>query len=384
MHPSVHSRLPGVGTTIFTVMSAAAAEHKAVNLGQGFPDFSPPARLVDLVTEHLRAGHNQYAPMAGVLGLREAIAAKVARRYRRRVDPIDEVTVTAGGTEALACAIQALVHPGDEVVVLEPAYDSYDPVVALCGGVVRRVPLLRPHFSLDWEALSEALSSKTRLLIVNTPHNPSGACLAVEDLDRLADLLRDTAIWLVSDEVYEHMVYDGRPHQSVHSHPELAARSIVVSSFGKTYHATGWKIGYCVAPRVVTTEVRKIHQFLTFAVATPLQHAIADFMSEHPEWETELPIFYQAKRDRLCQLLAGSRLRFLPAAATYFQLVDYGAISDLGDVAFASQVLTQAGVALIPTSAFCVDAPRDERLLRICFAKSDETLVSGAERLLRL
>lgn len=381
MRHSVASRLPHVGTTIFTVMSQAAIEHRAVNLGQGFPDFAPPKRLVELASDQLYRGHHQYAPMAGAVSLREAIADKVARHYGRHVDPVDHVTVTAGGTEALASAIQSLVHPGDEVVVLEPAYDSYDPVVALCGGHVRRVPLLRPTFAVDWDALSEALSDNTRLLIINTPHNPSGACLSRDDLDRLAELLRETGTWLVSDEVYEHMVYDGRRHASVNAHPELAERSIVVSSFGKTYHATGWKIGYCVAPTQLTLELRKVHQFLTFAVTTPLQHAIAEFMRECPEWEQNLAAFYQAKRDRLVELLRPSRLRWVPAPSTYFQIVDYAAVSDEADVDFALRVLRQHGVATIPISPFCASAPPNERLLRLCFAKSDDTLVAAAERL---
>jgi methionine transaminase len=382
--PPLVSRLPAVGTTIFTVMSQLALEHRAVNTGQGFPDFDPPQRLRELVGYHLGAHHNQYAPMAGAVPLRDAIAAKVARHHGRRASPDSEITVTCGGTEALAVSIQALVHPGDEVVLLEPAYDSYEPIVELCGGVVRRVPLARPAFGVDWQRLADALSPRTRVVIVNTPHNPSGACLAAADLDRLAASLRPTRAFVIADEVYEHMVYDGARHASLNGHAELAERSVVVSSFGKTYHATGWKIGYCVAPASLTAELRKVHQFVTFAIATPLQHAIADFMREHPEWEDELPSFYQAKRDRLAGLLAASRLALEPARSTYFQLVDYSAISDLPDTEFALDLIRRHGVATIPVSPFCTTPPPAERLVRLCFAKEDATLVAAAERLARL
>jgi methionine aminotransferase len=382
--PPIRSRLPQVGTTIFTVMSQLALEHRAVNTGQGFPDFEPPQRLRELVAHHLGAHHNQYAPMAGAVPLREAIAAKVARHYGRTASPDTEITVTCGGTEALASSIQALVHPGDEVVLLEPAYDSYEPIVELCGGIARRVPLARPGFGVDWQRFGEALGPRTRLVIVNTPHNPSGACLSSADLERLAASLRATGAFVLADEVYEHMVFDGVRHASLNGHAELAARSIVASSFGKTYHATGWKIGYCVAPAALTAELRKVHQFVTFAIATPLQHAIADFMREHPEWEDELPAFYQAKRDRLASLLGASRLRYTPARSTYFQLVDYSALSDLPDTEFALDLIRRHGVATIPVSPFCTPPPPGERLVRLCFAKEDATLVAAAERLARL
>ncbi len=382
--PPLVSRLPKVGTTIFTVMSQLALEHRAVNTGQGFPDFDPPARLRELVAHHVGAHHNQYAPMAGAVPLREAIAAKVARHYGRRASPDSEITVTCGGTEALAISIQALVRAGDEVVLLDPAYDSYEPIIELCGGVTRRVPLARPDFGVDWPRLSAALSTRTRLVIVNTPHNPSGARLSADDLDRLAECLRPTAAFVVADEVYEHMVFDGARHASLNGHPELAERSVVVSSFGKTYHATGWKIGYCIAPPALSVELRKVHQFVTFAIATPLQHAIADFMREHPEWEDELPAFYQAKRDRLAGLLAGSRFGLVPARSTYFQLVDYSSVSDLPDSEFALDLIRRHGVATIPVSPFCETPPPGERLVRLCFAKEDATLVAAAERLSRL
>ena len=340
--------------------------------------------LRELVSRHLGLHHNQYAPMAGAVPLRESIAAKLKRHYGRAASADSEITVTCGGTEALASSIQALVHPGDEVVLLDPAYDSYEPIVALCGGVVRRVPLIRPDFAIDWQRLAATLNARTRLVIVNSPHNPSGACLSAADLDRLAAALRDTPAFVIADEVYEHMVFDGIRHASLNGHAELAARSIVVSSFGKTYHATGWKIGYCVAPAPLTAELRKVHQFVTFAIATPLQYAIADFMREHAEWEDELPAFYQAKRDRLLALLRPSRLRVVAARATYFQLVDYGAVSDLPDTEFALELIRSHGVASIPVSPFCSAPPPDERLLRLCFAKEDATLVAAAERLARL
>lgn len=375
------SRLPRVGTTIFTVMSQLAVEHRAVNTGQGFPDFEPPQRLRELVAHHVGVRHNQYAPMAGAPALREAIAAKVARHYGRHASPEAEITVTCGGTEALAISIQALIGPGDEAVLLDPAYDSYEPIVELCGGIARRVPLARPGFGIDWDRLAAVLGPRTRLVIVNTPHNPSGACLSAADLDRLAELLRPTGAFVLADEVYEHMVYDGVRHASLNGHPELAARSIVASSFGKTYHATGWKIGYCVAPPALTAELRKVHQFVTFAIATPLQYAIADFMRESPQWEDELPAFYQAKRDYFIRRLAATRLRLVPARSTYFQLVDYSAISDLPDTDFALDLIRRHGVAVIPVSPFCAAPPREERLVRLCFAKEDATLDAAASRL---
>jgi methionine aminotransferase len=382
--PTPVSRLPQVGTTIFTVMSQLALEYRAINLGQGFPDYEPPARLVELLAHHARNGKNQYTPMAGAVPLREAIAAKLRRHYGRAVSPDAEVTVTCGGTEAIACAIQALVHPGDEVVLLDPAYDSYEPIVHLAGGRTRRVPLARPSFGIDFERLAAAIGPRTRLLIVNTPHSPSGACLSTADLERIAELLRPTGAFLLSDEVYEHMVYDGARHVSVNSHPELAARSVVISSFGKTYHATGWKIGYAVAPPPLSVEFRKVHQFVTFVIASVLQYAIADFMTEHPEWEDELPAFYQARRERLAALLAGSRFTWRPAQATYFQLVDYSAISDRPDTEFAQLLLKEHGVVTIPVSPFCSAPPAEERLVRLCFAKSDATLEAAAERLRRV
>ena len=386
MRPPIDSKLPRVGTTIFTVMSRLAAEHGAINLSQGFPDFEPPPRLLDLANEHLHrrgAAANQYAPMTGLPRLREAIAAKVAEYYGAHVNPETDVTVTAGGTEGLFCAIQAIVRQGDEVVLLDPAYDSYAPAVELAGGRAVRVSLQRPGFAIDWERLRAALQSpRVRLLILNFPHNPSGTTLAAADLDQLAALLRGTGAFVLSDEVYEHMLFDGRRHHSVLTHPELADRSLVVSSFGKTYHATGWKVGYCVAPAALTDEFRKVHQFVQFVVATPLQAAIADFMFECPEHARELPEFYQRKRDHFAGLLAGTRFKFEPAHSTYFQLVDYSAVSDLPDTEFARLLTTKHGVAAIPVSVFFED-PRTmtDRIVRFCFAKHAATLEAAAAKL---
>ena len=385
MRPPIDSKLPRVGTTIFTVMSRLAAEHGAINLSQGFPDFEPPVRLVDLVDGHLRRGGlNQYAPMAGLPRLREAIAGKVAAYYGCSVDPETAVTVTSGGTEALFCAIQAFVGAGDEVILLDPAYDSYEPAVTLAGGRTVRVPLRRPGFSPDWEQVRSALTQRTRLLVLNFPHNPSGTVLTADDLQALAELLRDSRALVLADEVYEHMIFDGRHHHSLLTHAELAERSLVVSSFGKTLHATGWKVGYCVAPAALTAEFRKVHQFVQFAVATPLQAGIADFMAECPEHARELPAFYQSKRDRFAELLGETRFRFAPAASTYFQLADYSAVSDLPDVEFARWLTTRCGVAAIPISVFSAQPPAAERIVRFCFAKHEATLAAAALKLRNL
>ncbi len=372
------SKLPDVGTTIFTVMSQLAAECGAINLSQGFPDFSAPPELLERVTAHLRAGHNQYAPMPGVPALREQIALKTARLYGRRVDPDTEITVTSGATEALYCAIQAFAHPGDEVIVFDPAYDCYEPAARLAGARAVHVPLTPPAFTVDWQRVRDALSARTRLIVLNSPHNPTGAVLSAEDLEALAEIVRDRPIVLVSDEVYEHIVFDGRRHESLLRHPELAARAIVVSSFGKTYHATGWKIGYCVAPAALMEEFRKVHQFVQFCVVTPMQLALADFLESAPQHYLGLPAFYQAKRDRFCELLRPSRFRFTPAQGTYFQALDYGAISEESDVAYARRLTREAGVACIPVSVFCQDPPA-QRWLRFCFAKESSTLERAAE-----
>jgi methionine aminotransferase len=377
------SKLPRVGTTIFTVMSRLAQECGAINLSQGFPDFDPPPRLVDLVTESMRAGINQYAPMAGWPALLEAIGAKVLDHYGHALDAQASVTVTSGATEALFCAVQAVVRPGDEVILLEPAYDSYEPAVELAGGRAVRVPLRRPHFRVDWDRVRDAITPRTRLMIVNSPHNPTGAVFAPSDLDALEDVLRDSAALLLSDEVYEHIVFDGQAHLSLLARPALAARSFVVSSFGKTCHCTGWKVGYCVAPPALAAEFRKVHQFVQFAVAAPMQAALARFLVECPGHARELGAFYQRKRDRFLALLAATPLRAVPSAGTYFQLADYSAVSDLPDVEFARRLAHDAGVAAIPVSVFSA-VPAAERVVRFCFAKNDATLDAAGERLSRL
>jgi methionine aminotransferase len=380
---SIESKLPHVGTTIFTVMSRLASECGAINLSQGFPDFDPPPRLVDLVTEKMRAGVNQYAPMTGWPPLLEAIAAKVQLLYGRAIDPLAEVTVTSGATEALFSAVHAVVRPGDEVILLEPAYDSYGPAVELAGGRPVRVPLLRPDFRVDWQRVREALSPRTRLLIVNSPHNPTGAVFTPGDLDALGDILEGSGALVLSDEVYEHIVFDGRAHASLLTRPALAARSFVVSSFGKTFHCTGWKVGYCVAPPALTAEFRKVHQFVQFAVASPLQAALAGYLAECPEHARDLGAFYQRKRDRFLALLAGTPLRATPSAGTYFQLADYSAVSDLPDVEFARWMARELGVATIPVSVFS-SGSTGEHIVRFCFAKNDPTLDAAGERLSRL
>ncbi|GAC1032366.1 pyridoxal phosphate-dependent aminotransferase [Pseudomonas sp. No.21] len=378
----IASKLPNVGTTIFTRMSQLAAETGAINLSQGFPDFSAPAALCDAVARHIGAGHNQYAPMTGLPALRQQVAAKVQAFYGRQVDIDSEVTVTPGATEAIFCAIQAVVRAGDEVIVLDPCYDSYEPSVELAGGRCVHVPLALPGFAIDWQRMADALSERTRMIILNSPHNPSGALISRAELDQLAALIRGRDIYLVSDEVYEHLVFDGQSHVSVLSHDELYARAFVVSSFGKTYHVTGWKTGYVVAPPALSAELRKVHQYVNFCGVTPLQWALADFMADHPEHLTELPGFYQAKRDLFCDLLGGSRFSFTRAAGTYFQLVDYSAIHpELDDVAMAEWLTREHGVAAIPVSVFYQSAPRDLRLVRFCFAKREETLRQAAEKL---
>ena len=380
MFPEPVSKLPNTGTTIFTVMSRLAAEHQAVNLSQGFPDFGPPDRLIELVSEHLKAGHNQYAPMTGVVELREAIAAGIAQRSGRSVDPVDEITITSGATEALFCTILALAGAGDEVVILDPAYDSYEPAVILAGAKPVHVPLDPPDFRIDWSRLRAAMNAKTRLVMINSPHNPTGSILSSDDLEELARTIRGFDCYLISDEVYEHIVFDGRHHAGILKHPELADRGISISSFGKSFHATGWKTGYAVAPAKLTAELRRVHQFCTFASFTPVQHAIADFLNEQPDYHLGLSAFYQEKRDYFLSIMSETPFRFVPAAGTYFQLADYSDISDLNDVEFSRELTISHGVATIPVSVFC-DAPLDARLVRFCFAKEKSTLDSAAERL---
>ncbi|MGJ4801824.1 pyridoxal phosphate-dependent aminotransferase [Luteimonas sp. SDU82] len=380
----LQSKLPKVGTTIFTVMSQLAQEHAAVNLGQGFPDFDVPARLVEELDRAMRAGHNQYAPMTGVPALRQAIAAKSARVYGHRPEPDAEVTVTSGATEAIFNAIHAVVRAGDEVVVLDPCYDCYEPAIDLAGARAVHVPLDPASFAPDWQRVREAIGPRTRLLMINSPHNPSGAMLSAEDMRELASILDGSGIYLLSDEVYEHIVFDGARHESVLRHPELRQRAFVVSSFGKTYHCTGWKVGYCIAPPALTAEFRKVHQYNVFCTFAPAQHAFAAMLEAEPEHYEQLGAFYQAKRDRFREQLATTRLQPLPVPGGYFQLVDYSAVSDLDDAAFCRWLTVEKGVAAIPLSPFYDAPPAGQRLARLCFAKNEATLDAAIERLQRL
>jgi methionine aminotransferase len=373
------SRLPDVGTTIFTVMSTLAAKSGAINLGQGFPDFDCDPALVEAVAAAMRAGHNQYPPMAGIPALRQAVSAKIERVTAHHYDPETEITVTAGATQGILSSVLALVHPGDEVIVLEPCYDSYGPSIELAGGRIVRVPLTPATWRPDFDALARALTPRTRMVIVNTPHNPSGTVWTPDEMRRLADVLRPTRALVLSDEVYEHMVFDGAPHASCSGLPELAARSLVVSSFGKTFHVTGWKVGYVAAPRALTVEFRKVHQFNVFTVNTPMQAGLADYLRDPAPW-MGLAAFYQAKRDRFRAGLARTRLRLLPCEGSYFQCVDYGAVSDRSDQAMCEWLTTEIGVAAIPMSAFYRSAP-DLRVVRFCFAKKDATLDAALDRL---
>jgi methionine aminotransferase len=380
--PPLKSRLPQVGTTIFTLMSALAARHGAVNLGQGFPDFDCDPALLDLVHGAMREGLNQYPPMPGVAPLRQAVSHKVQALYGHHYDPDTEVTITAGATQAILTALLCCVHPGDEVIVLEPCYDSYAPNIELAGGVVVRVPLDAGSFRPNFEAIAAAITPRTRAMLVNSPHNPSATVWTAAEMQRLADLLAPTDILVVSDEVYEHMVFDGVPHVSAASIPALAARSFVVSSFGKTYHVTGWKVGTVVAPAPLTAEFRKVHQFNVFTVNTPMQHGLARYMAE-PRHYLELPAFYQRKRDLFRAGLAKTRLRMLPSEGSYFQCVDYSRVSGLTEAAFCEWLTVEIGVAAIPVSAFYADGC-EQQIARLCFAKRDETLTSALARLQKL
>ena len=366
---TLQSKLPDTGTTIFTVMSQLAAEHQAINLSQGFPDFNAPHELIELVSAAMHQGLNQYAPMQGLPALRQRIAEKIENVYGPSVDPDAEITVTSGATEALFAAITAVVHPGDEVIVIEPAFDSYVPAITLNRGVPVFVPMTFPHYAVDWDRVKAALSPHTRLIILNSPHNPTGTALGVEDIAALQEIVAQHPLFVLSDEVYEHIIFDGRRHESMLRYPDLAEKSFVISSFGKTYHTTGWKIGYCVAPMGLSKEFRSVHQFLTFASNTPIQHAYAEFMQNTEHYLT-LCDFYQKKRDTFLQLLEGSRFAPLPCAGTYFQMMDYAAISDESDEAFARRLTKEHGVATIPPSVFYHDG-RDHKVLRFCFAKQD-------------
>jgi methionine aminotransferase len=376
------SKLPDVGTTIFTVMSRRALEENAVNLGQGFPDYPVDPRLSQALVEVVAEGRNQYAPMEGVVELREQIAHKLRLSYGREFDPQSEITVTCGGTEALYDAIQAVIGAGDEAIIFDPAYDAYEPAVRLAGGRCVRIALQPPTFRFDWDQVRAALTDRTRLIIINSPQNPSCTVASSSDLDALAAVVRDRPITILADEVYEHVLYDGRRHASVLAHAELRDRSFAVFSFGKTLHATGWRVGYCIAPPDMTRELRKVHQFNTFSIVSPLQHAIARYLSRYPESWMGLSDFFQAKRDLLAERLRGSGFEPVPAAGTYFQLVDYGALSRDVDTQFADRLIREAKIATIPLSPFYAQPPR-MTLLRLCIAKRDETLVAAADNLCR-
>ena len=380
--PSLQTKLPKVGTTIFTVMSALATQHQAVNLGQGFPDFNCDPRLVEGVTSAMTQGLNQYPPMTGVPALREAVAAKVKAMYGRHYDPATEVTITAGATQAIITAVLAVVHPGDEVIVLEPCYDSYIPNIELAGGVTVPVPLKPGSFRPDFDRIAAAITPKTRAILINSPHNPSGMVWTAQEMLRLQELLAPTNILLISDEVYEHMVFDGVPHESAARYPGLAARAFIVSSFGKTYHVTGWKVGYVAAPAPLSAEFRKVHQFNVFTVNTPVQHGLAAYMADTEPY-LGLPAFYQRKRDLFRAGLAHTRFKLLPGEGTYFQCVDISEVSDLSEAEFCQWLTRDIGVAAIPLSAFYGDG-FDQRVVRFCFAKKDETLNAALGRLARL
>ncbi|MEE4266348.1 MAG: methionine aminotransferase [Desulfobacteraceae bacterium] len=373
------SKLPNLGLTIFSEMTQLANDVGAINLSQGFPDFEADPELFALVAEYMHQGCNQYAPMPGVPLLRERIADKVQGLYRASYDPASEITVTSGATEALFAAITSVVGPGDKVIVFEPAFDSYVPVIELCGGIPVYIQLKFPDYSVDWNEVRDAISEKTKLVILNFPHNPTGAVLKDEDITNLIDIVGDTNVVVISDEVYEHIVYDGHPHQSLAAYPELAGRSFVISSFGKTYHVTGWKIGYCLARGSLSKELQKIHQYLTFASNTPVQHALADFMLKKDVY-LQLPAFYQLKRDLFQSLLQESRFKPLPCHGTYFQMVDYSSITRESDLEFARRLAVDHGVAAIPPSVF-YHQKNDYNVLRFCFAKKDETLKEAAKRL---
>jgi methionine transaminase len=374
------SKLPRVGTTIFTQMSALANACNALNLSQGFPDFGAPPALLEAMARHVRDGHNQYAPMPGVLYLREQIAAQLWQYRGVTCDPDTEITVVPGATEGIYCAVTACVRPGDEVIVLDPCYDSYEPAIELCGGRAVHVPLTPHTFRVDWQRVAEAISPRTRLIMVNSPHNPSGATLDDHDMLQLQALAEHHDLLVISDEVYEHLVFDAQPHHSALQYPQLRERSFVMFSFGKTFSVTGWKTGYCVAPRSLTTELRKVHQFVCFVAVTPVQLAVADFMAAQPDYPATLPAFYQAKRDLFCRALQGSRFRITPSAGTYFQMLDYSAISQEPDSVLAPDWTRRYGIASIPISVFYQEPPA-QHYLRFCFAKNDQVLIDAAQRL---
>ncbi len=376
----LRNKLPGTGTTIFTVMSNMAQDHGAINLSQGFPDFEGPQALRDRVVYHLEHGHNQYAPLAGVPELREQIAAKVLDLYACSVDPDSQVTVTPGATEAIYCAITAVVHRGDEVIVFDPAYDTYEPCITLNGGVTRHIPLHYPDFHIDWQEVRDTISDRTRLIVLNTPHNPSGTVWSEQDIQSLREVIAGYDILLLSDEVYEHISFDGKKHLSLLRYPDLAEKTFTIFSFGKTYHATGWRVGYCIAPQPLMTEFLRVHQFINFSTNTPFQYAIADFLRDCSQYHRELGDFYQHKRDLFCELMTPSAFKLKPSAGTYFQLADYGALSNEPDTEFAARLTREYKVAAIPISVF-YRKPPEQRVIRFCFAKHEDTLREAAKLL---
>ena len=377
------SKLPGKGTNIFTVMSKMASDHGAINLAQGFPDFDGPLALRERVAWHIAHNRNQYAPLAGVPELREQIAAKVLDLYGCETDPENEVVVTPGATEAIFCAITAVVHPGDEVIVFDPAYDTYEPGITLNGGVTKHIALHYPEFEIDWQQVRESITDRTRLIILNTPHNPTGTTWSENDIQQLREAIAGRDIHLVSDEVYEHIYFDKTQHLSLLRYPDIAARTFVISSFGKTYHTTGWRIGYCVAPKVLMDEFLRVHQFINFSTNTPMQYAIADFLRDNPQHHLELGRFYQQKRDLFLELMAPSRFKLMPSSGTYFQLADYSAISTEADTEFTARLTRDNKIAAIPVSVFYEHAP-DQQVIRFCFAKHEETLREAAKKLINL
>jgi methionine aminotransferase len=376
------SKLPDIGTTIFTVMSKMATDHNAINLSQGFPGFGADPVLLDLVTKYMRLGHNQYAPMSGVPALRERVAEKTKRLYGIDYDADEEVTIVSGATEAIFSAITAVVSTGDEVILLEPAYDSYAPAILLNGGIPIYIPLRMPDFSVDWEAVQKAINPKTKLILVNTPHNPTGYVWTQNDVNQLAELIQEQEMYVVSDEVYEHITFDGRAHVSLMTHPVLRSKTFVCGSFGKTFHVTGWKIGYCLAPKNLITEFRKIHQFVTFSTATPLQYALAEYL-QNPAHYLSIPDFYQRKRDLFCEGLRQTPFKFEPAQGSFFQLVSYGHISQVSDFELAVKMTQTIGVASIPISVF-YSQKTDPKILRFCFAKEDSQLKEALDQLQKM
>ena len=383
MVPTVHSKLPSSGVSIFATMTRLANEHGAINLSQGFPDFHCEPQLLARVARYMWAGHNQYAPMPGQPALREALAMKYERLYGRRYDPVSEIAVTTGATEGLFSAITALVHPGDEVLLFQPAYDSYVPAVKLSGGVPRFVTLRGPEYRIDWDEVRRTISQRTRVILLNSPHNPTGMIWTGDDIRQLEEVLQHTDAFVIADEVYEHIVFDGARHESLARHPALAERGVVISSFGKSYHTTGWKVGYCLGPAAVVAEILNIRQWITFSVNGAMQLAYADIVTSDPE-RASVTAFYQERRDRFVKLIAASRFRPLACRGTYFQLLDYSAISDEDDMDFALRLIREHGVAAIPVTPFLHEGARAGRVLRFCFAKRDDTLARAAERLLEV